>query len=72
MKLTSRSVSRAVLVSAVVTATASAAVLVATTSANAATTLGASAAQSGRYFGTAVAANKLGDATYVGILNREF
>src|SRR5918997_1083639 len=41
-------------------------------SAGAATTLGASAAATGRYFGTAVAANKLGDATYVGILNREF
>ncbi|RSM58139.1 1,4-beta-xylanase [Actinoplanes sp. ATCC 53533] len=41
-------------------------------SADAATTLGASAAASGRYFGTAVAANKLSDSTYVGILNREF
>ncbi|MFC5053253.1 endo-1,4-beta-xylanase, partial [Saccharothrix xinjiangensis] len=40
--------------------------------ASAGTTLGASAAESGRYFGTAVAANKLGDSTYVGILNREF
>ncbi|MEV0724835.1 endo-1,4-beta-xylanase [Micromonospora purpureochromogenes] len=40
--------------------------------ASAATTLGASAAQTGRYFGSAVAANKLSDATYVGILNREF
>jgi endo-1,4-beta-xylanase len=43
-----------------------------TASANAATTLGAAAAQSGRYFGTAVAANKLSNSTYVGILNREF
>jgi len=41
-------------------------------SAEAATTLGASAAATGRYFGTAVAANKLSDSTYVGILNREF
>ncbi|MEV6848833.1 endo-1,4-beta-xylanase [Actinoplanes sp. NPDC051411] len=40
--------------------------------AEAATTLGASAAQSGRYFGTAVAAGKLGDSTYTGILTREF
>src|SRR4051812_42891855 len=40
--------------------------------ADAASTLGASAAQSGRYFGTAVAAGKLGDATYTGILTREF
>ncbi|MEU4442374.1 endo-1,4-beta-xylanase [Actinosynnema sp. NPDC050801] len=71
MKLTSRSVLRAALVSTLVTATTGAAVLLAT-SANAGTTLGASAAESGRYFGTAVAANKLGDSTYVGILNREF
>ncbi|AGL15291.1 endo-1,4-beta-xylanase [Actinoplanes sp. N902-109] len=40
--------------------------------ADAATTLGASAAASGRYFGTAVAAYKLSDATYLGILNTEF
>ncbi|WP_447002744.1 endo-1,4-beta-xylanase [Saccharothrix isguenensis] len=71
MKLTSRSVSRVALVSTLVTATAGAAVLLAST-ASAGTTLGASAAETGRYFGTAVAANKLGDSTYVGILNREF
>jgi endo-1,4-beta-xylanase len=40
--------------------------------ADAASTLGASAAQTGRYFGAAIAAGKLGDATYTGILNREF
>ncbi|MEV1333573.1 endo-1,4-beta-xylanase [Micromonospora costi] len=40
--------------------------------ASAGTTLAASAAERGRYFGAAVAANKLSDATYVGILNREF
>ncbi|WP_433393623.1 endo-1,4-beta-xylanase [Micromonospora sp. KLBMP9576] len=40
--------------------------------ASAGTTLGASAAERGRYFGTAVAANKLSDNTYVTILNREF
>ncbi|NUT51736.1 MAG: 1,4-beta-xylanase [Saccharothrix sp.] len=71
MKLTSRSVVRAALVTTLVTATTGAAVLLAT-SASAGTTLGASAAESGRYFGTAVAANKLSDSTYVGILNREF
>ncbi|WP_063624609.1 endo-1,4-beta-xylanase [Amycolatopsis orientalis] len=38
----------------------------------AAGTLGAAAAQSGRYFGTAVAAGRLGDAQYTTILNREF
>ena len=37
-----------------------------------ASTLGAQAAQSGRYFGTAVASGRLGDSTYTGILNREF
>ncbi|WP_229705776.1 endo-1,4-beta-xylanase, partial [Micromonospora sonchi] len=35
-------------------------------------TLGAAAAQSGRYFGAAVAANKLSDNAYTTILNREF
>ncbi|MEU4346041.1 endo-1,4-beta-xylanase [Streptomyces sp. NPDC023838] len=35
-------------------------------------TLGAAAADSGRYFGTAVAAGKLGDSTYSTILDREF
>ncbi|GAA4607700.1 endo-1,4-beta-xylanase [Actinoplanes octamycinicus] len=40
--------------------------------AEAASTLGASAAQTGRYFGAAIAAGRLGDATYTGILTREF
>ncbi|MFD0318015.1 endo-1,4-beta-xylanase [Streptomyces flavalbus] len=35
-------------------------------------TLGAAAAQSGRYFGTAIAAGRLGDSTYTSIANREF
>ncbi|MEW2477927.1 endo-1,4-beta-xylanase, partial [Micromonospora gifhornensis] len=35
-------------------------------------TLGAAANQSGRYFGAAVAANKLNDGAYTTILNREF
>ncbi|WP_081736253.1 endo-1,4-beta-xylanase [Amycolatopsis orientalis] len=68
MKLTAKSVSRAALVATLFTTTA----LLAATPAGAASTLGASAAQSGRYFGTAVAAGRLGDGTYVGILNREF
>ncbi|SDI97244.1 endo-1,4-beta-xylanase (glycosyl hydrolase family 10) [Lentzea albidocapillata subsp. violacea] len=71
MKLTSRSVSLIPLV-ATVSAAVLGASLIVTATANAATTLGAAAAQSGRYFGTAVAANKLGDSTYTGILNREF
>ncbi|MFD3525014.1 endo-1,4-beta-xylanase [Streptomyces sp. NPDC058653] len=35
-------------------------------------TLGAAAAQSGRYFGTAIASGRLGDSTYTTIANREF
>ena len=38
----------------------------------AASTLGAAAAQSGRYFGTAIAAGRLGDSTYTTIAGREF
>ncbi|MFE9657418.1 endo-1,4-beta-xylanase [Micromonospora sp. NPDC006431] len=49
-----------------------AATVAVTSTASAGTTLGTSAAEQGRYFGAAVAANKLSDATYVGILNREF
>ncbi|MEH0542537.1 non-reducing end alpha-L-arabinofuranosidase family hydrolase [Streptomyces sp. B21-105] len=37
-----------------------------------ASALGAQAAQSGRYFGTAVAAGRLGDGAYTRILDREF
>ncbi|GIF19966.1 endo-1,4-beta-xylanase [Actinoplanes tereljensis] len=51
---------------------ASGAVLLSAGNANAATTLGASAAATGRYFGTAVAAYKLSDSVYSTILNREF
>ena len=40
--------------------------------AGAACTLGASAAEHGRYFGTAVSAGKLGDAAYTTIAGREF
>src|SRR5512142_1653814 len=42
------------------------------TASAAATTLGAAAAQSGRYFGTAISAGKLGDSAYTTIANREF
>ncbi|MFC7883057.1 endo-1,4-beta-xylanase [Streptomyces sp. NPDC057376] len=49
------------------------AALVAPPTAHAAeSTLGAAAAQSGRYFGTAIASGKLGDSTYTTIANREF
>ncbi|QFZ20938.1 1,4-beta-xylanase [Saccharothrix syringae] len=43
-----------------------------TGSAQAGTTLGTAAAEKGRYFGAAIAAGRLGDSTYVNILNREF
>src|SRR5690348_15516008 len=61
----------------VLLATAAAGVVVAASvavigPADAAATLGASAAQSGRYFGAAIAAGKLGDGTYTRILNSEF
>ncbi|MEV4582013.1 endo-1,4-beta-xylanase, partial [Nonomuraea jabiensis] len=38
----------------------------------AASTLGAAAAQSGRYFGTAISAGRLGDSQYTTIASREF
>ncbi|MEV4018235.1 endo-1,4-beta-xylanase, partial [Nonomuraea angiospora] len=38
----------------------------------AASTLGAAAAQSGRYFGTAISAGRLGDSQYTTIAGREF
>jgi endo-1,4-beta-xylanase len=40
--------------------------------AQAGTTLGASAAEKGRYFGAAIAASRLSDSTYSGIVAREF
>ncbi|WP_320068559.1 endo-1,4-beta-xylanase [Micromonospora sp. RTGN7] len=63
---------RAALASAAVAAVAVGTVLALATAASAGTTLATAAAEKGRYFGTAVAANKLSDSTYVGILNREF
>ncbi|MGC4745911.1 endo-1,4-beta-xylanase [Micromonospora sp. DT201] len=59
-----------VLAAAALLAATSAAFLPGTASAG--TTLGASAAEKGRYFGTAVAAYKLNDSAYTTILNREF
>ncbi|MEQ4301691.1 endo-1,4-beta-xylanase [Plantactinospora sp. B6F1] len=64
---------RAALVSLAVGVLAAGAALTFAGSASAATTLGASAAErGGRYFGAAVAANKLSDSTYTTVLNREF
>ncbi|WBB80595.1 endo-1,4-beta-xylanase [Micromonospora sp. WMMD882] len=66
-----RTRSRALMSAAVGVALVATTVMVAS-SASAGTTLATAAGESGRYFGTAVAANKLSDSTYVGILNREF
>jgi endo-1,4-beta-xylanase len=54
-----------------VVAVATAAVMMPSADA-AASTLGAAAAQSGRYFGTAIAGGRLGDSTYTTIAGREF
>jgi endo-1,4-beta-xylanase len=62
---------RLALLSAVVGAVVAASVAV-TGSAEAATTLGASAAQTGRYFGVATGAFKFSDTPYMTIVNREF
>ncbi|WP_239160535.1 non-reducing end alpha-L-arabinofuranosidase family hydrolase [Virgisporangium ochraceum] len=62
-----------VLTAGVVGVLAAATAVVAMTSANAAeSTLGAAAAQSGRYFGTAIAASRLSNSQYSTIAGREF
>ncbi|WP_433533992.1 endo-1,4-beta-xylanase [Micromonospora sp. CA-249363] len=67
-----RAVSRAAVALAGAGALAAGMALVLTAPAAAGTTLGASAAEKGRYFGTAVAGFKLSDSAYTTILNREF
>jgi endo-1,4-beta-xylanase len=60
-------------VAGMATVAAAAAVLVTAPGADAAAaTLGAAAAQSGRYFGTAIAGGRLGDSAYTTIAAREF
>ncbi|MFC8130203.1 endo-1,4-beta-xylanase [Streptomyces sp. NPDC057302] len=64
---------RGLLLSLAVTVLTLAAALVAPPTAHAAeSTLGAAAAQSGRYFGTAIASGKLGESAYTTIAGREF
>ncbi|MFD5536398.1 endo-1,4-beta-xylanase [Streptomyces sp. NPDC127079] len=64
---------RSLLLALVVGVLAAATALAAPPTAHAAeTTLGAAAAQSGRYFGTAIASGRLGDSAYTTIANREF
>ncbi|MEV6262125.1 endo-1,4-beta-xylanase [Streptomyces sp. NPDC051784] len=61
------------LLALIVGATGTATALVTPPTAHAAeSTLGAAAAQSGRYFGVAVASGKLGDSAYTSIAGREF
>ncbi|NEB11882.1 1,4-beta-xylanase [Streptomyces coelicoflavus] len=68
MSMTVRRLSRAATAGLV----AAAALTAAAHSAEAADTLGSAAAGQGRYFGTAVAANHLGEADYAATLDREF
>ncbi|MEV8298194.1 MULTISPECIES: endo-1,4-beta-xylanase [Streptomyces] len=64
---------RGLLLALVIGATGTATALVTPPTAYAAeSTLGAAAAQSGRYFGVAIASGKLGDSAYTSIANREF
>lgn len=64
---------RGLLLALVVGVLGAAAALVAPPNAHAAeSTLGAAAAQSGRYFGTAIASGRLGDSAYTTIAGREF
>ncbi|MFI1756960.1 endo-1,4-beta-xylanase [Streptomyces sp. NPDC020571] len=64
---------RSLLPALVIGALATTAALVAPPPAHAAeSTLGAAAAQSGRYFGTAIASGRLGDSAYTSIAAREF
>jgi endo-1,4-beta-xylanase len=67
-----RSHARSALVVGAIGAIAAAGLVALSGTASAATTLGASAAERGRYFGTAVAANRLGESDYANTLNTEF
>ncbi|GAA4095517.1 endo-1,4-beta-xylanase [Actinomadura miaoliensis] len=67
-----RPLRRALVAGALSVLGAATAFAVPTTAGAAAGTLGAAAAQSGRYFGAAVAAGRLGESAYVTTLDREF
>jgi endo-1,4-beta-xylanase len=67
-----RSLARRALVLAAAGVMAVGGTVVLSGTAGAASTLGAAAAERGRYFGTAVAANRLGESQYVNTLNAEF
>ncbi|GAA4958264.1 endo-1,4-beta-xylanase [Actinoplanes utahensis] len=63
---------RAAVVTGTAAALAACTVLLLPGTSNAATTLGASAAERGRYFGVAIAGGRLSDTQYTTIANREF
>jgi endo-1,4-beta-xylanase len=63
---------RSVVTAVAVTGLTSAALVMSTGTAQAADTLGAAAAQSGRYYGAAVVPNLLSDSSYSNTLSREF
>ncbi|BEL07354.1 hypothetical protein Q0Z83_055450 [Actinoplanes sichuanensis] len=63
---------RAAAVTGVVVAMTAATAILWQGTSNAASTLGASAAERGRYFGTAIAGSRLSDSQYTTIANREF
>ncbi|GAB3431634.1 endo-1,4-beta-xylanase [Actinophytocola sediminis] len=65
-------IGRTALFAGMVAAVTAATLVTIASPASAATTLGAAAAERGRYFGVAVSANRLGESDYVTVLNREF
>ncbi|WP_344088796.1 endo-1,4-beta-xylanase, partial [Luedemannella helvata] len=71
-RLRANKAARTALVVATVAGVAVTTFVVASTASAAESTLGAAAAQSGRYFGTAISASRMGDSTYMNIANREF
>ena len=71
-RLRMRSLARTALPLGVAAAITAAGLVALSGTASAASTLGASAAERGRYFGAAVAANHLGEADYANALHTEF
>ena len=72
MRTTSARARTALAAATLAVATAVTCVVAAQSAQAAESTLGAAAAQTGRYFGTAISAGKLNDTTYTTIANREF
>jgi endo-1,4-beta-xylanase len=72
MTTTARGVRKGLVAALLALTTATAGLAVTAPAQGAASTLGAAAEQSGRYFGTAIAAGRLSDSTYTTLANREF